>query len=422
MKLSQLQAAGKSCRAPVELPAMDDEEEEICLERLKEMVDEPAIVRVANLIISQAIYDNATAIHIEQDAQEGRVRYRVNGVLHLVMAPPKHIFRALFARLKIMSNMDVTECRIPQDGLIHLRHEDRDYDLRVSSLPGQHGEKIVLKVWPADPQALDDYDLARLHMSPVNLQHFQRLLQCPHGLVLVSGPAGSGRTTMLYSCLRFLSDESRSLLSVEEDIRMKLPWVQQLKAESKMGLTVAYALRSLLRQDADVIAVDSIGDSEAARYALEAATGRQLVLAGIYASGAAQSLRRLIEMYSEPFVAARGAIGAVALRLARRLCPHCRQAYQPSSAALAALGLSDGPLYDARGCGQCRQTGVLGQCGLHEVMLVTEAQREVLLGRGSLEELRAAAAPSFVSLRQDGMSKVQQGLISPEEFVRVLGD
>jgi type IV pilus assembly protein PilB len=386
------------------------------------MVDEPDIVRVANLIISQAIYDNATAVHLEQDAQAGRVRYRVHGVLHVVMEPPKHIFPALLARLKIMSNMDVTQCRIPQDGRIHLRHDDRDYDLRVSTMPGQHGEKMVLKVWPADPQALEGYDLAKLHLSPVNRGHLQRLLECSQGLVLVGGPAGSGRTTMLYSCLRFLSDESRSLLSIEEYVHRKLPWVQQMTAKSKMGLTVASALRSLLRQDSDVIAVDSVRDSEAARYALEAATSRQLVLAGSYASGAAGGLLNLIDMYSEPFLVARGAIGAVALRLARRLCPHCRQAYQPSSAALAALGLSDGPLYQAQGCGQCRQTGVLGQCGLHEVMLVTEAQRDVLLSRGTLDELRAAASPAFVPLREDGLSKVQQGLISPEEFLRVLGD
>lgn len=392
------------------------------LDKLLEMADDPAVVRLLNLLIFQAINENATAIHLEQDAQEGRVRYRVDGVLHVVMAPPKSVFPALFARLKTMSNMDVTESRLAQDGLLHLQHEGKDYDLRVSSLPGQDGEKMVLKLWRTDPAALQGYDLAQLHLSPQNLQKLQRLLHSPQGLVVVCGPPGSGRTTMLYSCLRFLGDDSRSLLSIETNVRMKLPWVQQVKAESKLGMTVAYALRSFLRQDLDVIAVDEILDSETARYSLEAATGRHLVLAGSHASGAAQSLQRLVEMYSAPYLVARGAIGALAIRLARRLCPHCCEPYQPSKAALAALGLSDGPFYQAPGCGQCRQSGVLGQCGLHEVMLFREEQREVLMRRGSLAELQAAAAPSFLSLRQDGLSKVQQGLISPEEFIRILGE
>ena len=401
---------------------MSDHNDEPSPEELRHLADEPPIVRVVNLIISQAINDGATAVHIEQNASEGRVRFRVDGRLHGVMEPPKQIFPALVARLKIMALMDIAERRIAQEGLLHLTHEARNFQVRVSSMPGHFGEKIVLRLQKADPADLADFDLTRLGMSPANQQRLRALLNRPHGLCLVGGWRRSGTSTLLYACLTHLNEEGRGLVSIEDEVELQLPWVHQVTVNSRVGLTRATALRSFLRQDPDVMMVGILHDGESARYALEAALSRHLVLAGCYCDEAAQSLRRLLQMHLDPFLVASGVTGSVSVRLARRLCPHCREAYQPSEGTLAVLGLPHGPLYRAPGCDQCRQTGILGQVGLHEVLCPNDTQREVLLRDGSLGDLRRAHSPDFVSLRQDAQSKLQTGLISPEEFVRIVDD
>ena len=388
----------------------------------EEGIDDPAIVQLAELTISQALRDRATAIHLERDSNQSRVRYRIDGLLHCVMEPPHRIFPTVLACLKRMAGMDVAETRVPQDGLITLTHEQRSYELRASTLPGLHGEKLVLKIQAVDAQALESYDLARLGFSSCNLRRLHSLLNRPYGFCVVGGGNRSGKTTFFYSCLRQLHQESRSLMAVEEEVTLQLPWVHQILTNHRVGLTTTAALRSGRRQDTDVIMVGNLLDNESLRYCLEAALSHRLVLAGCYCSEAAESLRHLLDRHVEPYLLASGLIGSVALRMARRLCPHCREPFEPSAASLAALGCPKGPLYQAGGCEHCSGRGHLGVCCLQEVLLPSEAQREILLRRGSLEELRRALPEDFETLRQDGLAKLQQGLLSPEEFVRVLQD
>ncbi|MFN8610716.1 MAG: GspE/PulE family protein [Vulcanimicrobiota bacterium] len=400
----------------------DDAYEPAEFEQLQEMVNEATIVRAVNLIISQALNDKAWSIHLEQEENQGRVRYRVDGQLFTVMEPPKQAFPAILTRLKIMANMDIADARHPQDGLIHLNHDGIDYDLLASCSPGLHGEKMVLRISLARVRRLEDCQLSELDLSPASWQHLSGLLQRRAGLCLVAGVCGSGRTTLLYSCLRHLNQDNRCLHSIEDDLAVRLPWVHQVKVDRRQGLSTAQLLRVFMRQDPDVIMVGALSDRETASLALEAAVSGHLVLAESSGFDAASSLQRLIDFPVEPFMVASAVIGAVGLRLARRLCAHCREPFAPSPAALGSLGSPRGPFFRAAGCAHCQQRGFSGRCGLHEVLVPGEAQREVLLSRGSLQQIRQAAPADFVSLRQDGLQKVAQGLISPEEFLRIFGD
>ena len=279
---------------------------------------------------------------------------------------------------------------------------------------------MVLQLSRSDEQGLERFDLARLGLSPENLARLKRLLNRRHGLVVVAGGWHSGKTTALYSCLRHLENPERNLVSIEDGIRFRLPGVNQVALHHRAGLIFSSALRASLRQDPDVILVGVLHDSETSRLALEAALERHLVLAGSYAGSAAEAISRFAYMGMEPFKVAGAVSGAMAIRLARKLCVQCRKAYKPSPAAEAALGIG-GPHYTADGCEFCTQRGYRGLVGLQEVMALSAQQREVLLRRGSTEEL-VAAASDFVPLKEDGSQKTADGLISPEELVRVISD
>jgi len=401
----------------------DEIEEEIALDKLKELVDEAPIVRVVNLIISQAINDKASDIHIEPEARSVRVRYRVDGVLHDVMSPPKHIQAPMVSRIKIMSTMDIAERRIPQDGKIHLRHDGREFDLRVSTVPTIHGEKVVMRILDKGSVMLG---LNKLGFSEENQRLFEDIVEKPYGMILVTGPTGSGKSTTLYSCLNKLNTGTTNILTIEDPVEYQLPGVNQVQVNTKANLTFASALRSFLRQDPDIIMVGEIRDQETARIAVEAALTGHLVLSTLHTNDAAGAVSRLIEMGVEPFLVASSVIGVLGQRLARTICPNCKESYAPTPEAVKRFGLSmysDSELsfYRGRGCDHCKMTGYRGRTGIHEIMPMTDRVRGLVLHRSSTAEIKQAATEDGMRVMQeDGVNKVLAGVTSMEECLRVV--
>ncbi len=401
----------------------DEVEEEIALDKLKELVDEAPIVRVVNLIISQAINDKASDIHIEPEARSVRVRYRVDGVLHDVMSPPKHIQAPMVSRIKIMASMDIAERRIPQDGKIHLRHDGREFDLRVSTVPTIHGEKVVMRILDKGSVMLG---LNKLGFSEENQRLFEDVVERPYGMILVTGPTGSGKSTTLYSCLNKLNTGTTNILTIEDPVEYQLPGVNQVQVNTKANLTFASALRSFLRQDPDIIMVGEIRDQETARIAVEAALTGHLVLSTLHTNDASGAVSRLVEMGVEPFLVASSVIGVLGQRLARTICPNCKEAYTPAPEAVKRFGLamySDSELsfYRGRGCDHCKMTGYRGRTGIHELMPMSDRVRGLVLHRSSTAEIKQAAMEEGMrTMQDDGLNKVLAGITSMEECLRVV--
>ncbi len=401
----------------------DDVEDEIALDKLKELVDEAPIVRVVNLIISQAINDKASDIHIEPEVRTVKVRYRVDGVLHDVMTPPKHIQAPMVSRIKIMANMDIAERRIPQDGKIHLRHDGREFDLRVSTVPTIHGEKVVMRILDKGSVMLG---LNKLGFSEANQAKFESIVEKPYGMILVTGPTGSGKSTTLYSCLNKLNTGLTNILTIEDPVEYQLPGVNQVQVNPKANLTFASALRAFLRQDPDIIMVGEIRDAETANIAVEAALTGHLVLSTLHTNDAAGAVSRLVEMGVEPFLVASSVIGVLGQRLARTICPNCKEAVSASPEAIKKFGLSmfadsDISFSHGRGCDNCKMTGYRGRTGIHEIMTMSDRVRSLVLNRASTAEIKQAAVEEGMSTMQDdGLAKVLAGTTSMEECLRVV--
>lgn len=401
----------------------DIEENEIAIDKLKELVDEAPIVRVVNLIISQAINDHASDIHIEPEAKNVKVRYRVDGVLHDVMNPPKHIQAPMVSRIKIMSSMDIAERRIPQDGKIHLRHDGREFDLRVSTVPCVHGEKVVMRILDRGSVMLG---LNKLGFSDINQRMFEDIVDKPYGMILVTGPTGSGKSTTLYSCLNRLNTGLTNIMTIEDPVEYQLPGINQVQVNTKADLTFASALRAFLRQDPDIIMVGEIRDEETAKIAVEAALTGHLVLSTLHTNDAAGAVSRLIEMGVEPFLVASSVIGILAQRLARTICPNCKEPFEPSPEAVRRFGLSmysDSQLnfYKGRGCDNCKMTGYKGRTGIHEILTITDRLRALILHRSSTAEIKQAAIEEGMrTMQDDGLSKIISGKTSMEECLRVV--
>lgn len=370
--------------------------EEVSFEALKEMIDEPPIVRVVNLIISQAINDAASAIHIDPGERESRVRYRVDGLLHEVMNPPRHVHLPVTARLKVMAGLDMAERRIPQDGKILLTHDGKKFDLRVSVLPCAYGEKVVLRIQPSESMLA----LEELGFAPSLLADWRALLQQPRGLILVSGPSGSGKSTTLRASLAGLESAGRSLLSIEDPVGPRLPGVSQVQVNNRVGLTVGSALRSALRADPEVVMVGLLHGSEAAALAVDAAGGRCLVLAGCYHYSAAGAVEQLLHHLGiEPYLVAMALRGSLHQRLVRRVCPECKLA----------------------GCDRCKQAGYRGQLGVQELLRNSPALSHLMQERATGAKLHELACQEgMVPLREDGQRKVDQGLTTLEELLRAV--
>ncbi len=404
------------------LDAQADEQED--LSAVHEVTEEAPIVRFVNLLITQAIQDGASDIHLEPTETDLRVRFRIDGVLHEVMRAPRHIRSGVISRLKIMSDINIAERRIPQDGRLSVTAHGRKIDLRVATLPTVWGEKVVMRILDNSTTRLG---LADLGFSQFNYDRYAKSFFKPYGMILVTGPTGSGKSTTLYATLNIVNRPEVNIITVEDPVEYRLPGVNQVQTNAKAGLTFASALRSILRSDPDIVLIGEIRDHETAQIAVEAALTGHLVLSTLHTNDAASAVTRLTEMGIEPFLVGSALDCVLAQRLARRLCSKCKEPYVPSPETLVAAGFPwvDGErlptLYRAVGCSICAKTGYKGRMALHEVMPVTEQIERLTVEHASVAKIGAAAvAEGMISLRLDGMSKVLAGHTSLDEVLRVV--
>jgi type IV pilus assembly protein PilB len=402
------------------LEADDDED----LSNLKEVVEDAPIVKYVNLLITQAIQDRASDIHLEPTEHKLVVRYRIDGVLHEVMKSPKNIQSGVISRLKIMSDINIAERRIPQDGRLSVQHQGKKIDLRVATLPTVWGEKIVMRVLDNSNTRMELTDLG---FSQHNYGVYGESFIKPYGMILVTGPTGSGKSTTLYATLNQIARPEVNVITVEDPVEYRIPGINQVQVNSKAGLTFASALRSILRCDPDIVLIGEIRDHETAQIAVEAALTGHLVLSTLHTNDAPSAVTRLTEMGLEPFLVGSALDCVLAQRLARRLCPKCKEAYEPTPEALvqARFPWHDGEpiptLYRASGCSACSKTGYKGRLALHEVMAVSETIERLAVERASAAAItEAARAEGMESLRDDGLAKVAQGVTTLDEILRVV--
>jgi type IV pilus assembly protein PilB len=385
--------------------------------------EDAPIVRFVNGLIEQAIENRASDLHLEPSEDDLRVRFRIDGVLHEVDTVPRAVQSALISRLKIMSGVDITERRVPQSGRITVELNQRRIDLRVATLPTVWGEKIVLRV--LDTGGID-LDLKRLGFTDVNYERFSTSFAKPHGMVLVTGPTGSGKSTTLYATLTEISKPAINIITVEDPVEYRLPGVNQVQVNHKAGLTFAAVLPAILRSDPDVVLIGEIRDGVTAQLAIEASLTGHLVLSTLHTNDAPSAVTRLIEMGIEPFLVGSSLDCVMAQRLARRLCPWCKEPYAPTRAELGAarwpFGLIEAPteMYRAKGCRSCAGTGYRGRVALHEVMPVSEEIEKLAVERASAHEIqRVATSEGMEELRTDGLRKAAAGETTLAEVLRV---
>ncbi len=400
-----------------------DNETEVSESQLRELVDEAPVVRLSNLILGQAVKDGASDIHIEPTREGMRVRYRIDGILQEQMQLPKKVQQSLVSRIKIMASMDIAEKRAPQDGRISLMVEGKQWDYRVSTLPSVFGEKVVLRV--LDKSAIS-VGLHRLGIMPKTLEQFENLIQRTYGIILVTGPTGSGKSTTLYSVLSKLNSTEKNILTIEDPVEYELPGITQVGVNPRAGLTFAAGLRCMLRQDPNIIMVGEIRDGETALIAVEAALTGHLVLSTLHTNDAPGAIARLLDMEVEPFLISSAVVGVLAQRLARVICPRCKMAYQPPMDAVRRLGLTSEntqgvKFYRGRGCEYCKGTGYKGRTGIYELMAVNDEVRDLALNRESGHRIREAAIRNgMVTLKSDATEKVLLGITTLEETLRVI--
>ena len=395
------------------------------LSKLGDFVDDDApIVRYVNLLVTQAITDRASDIHIEPTEHDLRVRYRIDGVLHEMQRSPKNITGGVTSRVKIMSDIDIAEKRKPQDGRMSVVHNGRKIDLRVATLPTVWGEKIVMRILDNSTASLDLRDLSFLDH---NYETYKESYTKPYGMILVTGPTGSGKSTTLYATLNAVSKPEINVITVEDPVEYRLAGINQVQMNPKAGLTFAAALRSILRSDPDVVLLGEIRDHETAQIAIEAALTGHLVLSTLHTNDAPSAVTRLTEMGIEPFLVGSALDCVVAQRLARRLCPKCKVPYQPSPGEMEAARFPWMPgepipeLFRPGGCTACSKTGYKGRLALHEVMRVTEDIERLAVAHSSAAEIASKALKQgMISLRDDGWHKVALGQTSIEEILRVV--
>jgi type IV pilus assembly protein PilB len=394
------------------------------LATLREVTEDAPIVKLANLIIRQAVQDRASDIHIEPTEHDLRIRYRIDGVLHEVMRPPRRVQSGLISRLKIMADMNIAEKRIPQDGRLSANIAGKQVDLRVATLPTVYGEKVVMRVLDKGTSLLDLKDLGFL---PQTLKRYETMFHKPYGTILVTGPTGSGKSTTLYATLNQLNDPSKNIITVEDPVEYRLAGINQVQVHPKAGLTFAAALRTILRADPDILLVGEIRDRETAVIAMEAALTGHLVLSTLHTNDAASTPTRLIEMGLEPYLVSSSVDCVVAQRLIRRLCERCKVAYFPTSSDLDALGIDteieEPPeeLYQTVGCQQCSNTGYNGRFALHEVLLLSDELKTMVAERAHNEDIKKVAiAQGMYTLRRSGLTHVRLGNTSVEELLRVV--
>ena len=389
------------------------------IEDLLESQDDAPVIRLINALFTQALREGASDIHIEPFETRSVVRLRIDGTLRDLIEPARALHGAIVSRVKIMAQLDIAEKRLPQDGRITLRVAGKPVDVRVSTIPTGHGERVVLRL--LDKQA-GRLDLTRLGMDDATLAHMDRLILEPHGIVLVTGPTGSGKTTTLYAALSRLDAAALNIMTVEDPIEYDLDGISQTQVNTRIEMSFARALRTILRQDPDVVMIGEIRDLETAQIAVQASLTGHLVFATLHTNDAVSAVTRLVDMGVEPFLLASSLIGVGAQRLVRRLCLECRKPFAADAAQLRVLGLApiDGTLYSAKGCGACNGSGYRGRTGIYELLTVDDELRRLIHDRTSEQALRAhVLSRGMRSLRDDGMRWAAQGVISLEEVVRV---
>ncbi len=380
------------------------------------------IIRLADLILDRAIQDRASDVHIEPVDAEVRVRYRIDGVLHTAMTVPRQAHAPLVSRFKVMARMDVAERRLPQDGSFQLSADGRTVDFRVATIPLADGERVAIRLLDKSQAIMS---LTQLGMEDATLARYERLIGLPYGIVLVSGPTGSGKTTTLVSSIALLNSEDRNIITVEDPIEYQIPGVSQMPVHPRAGLTFANALRAIVRQDPDIIMVGEIRDVETAEIAVHASLTGHLVFSTIHTNDAPSVVTRLLDMGIEPFLIASSLAGALAQRLVRVLCPRCKRPAEPGPEVEAALraAVGDGSALEVcgpEGCVHCRYTGYAGRCGIFELLVMSERIRHLVVRRASAAELAAAArAEGMQTMRESGLRLAARGITTVQEVFRV---
>ena len=423
--LERLYGQGKSALGTLvgDVEQRDDLAFDADIQQLKDLASEAPVIRLVSLIITNALETRASDIHIEPFENRLIVRYRIDGVLHEIESPPKKLGPAVISRVKIMANLDIAERRLPQDGRIRLRAQGKEIDLRVSTVPTMHGESVVMRILDKGGVALD---FKRLGFEDDTLKRFLDVLLEPHGILLGTGPTGSGKTTTLYTALDRLNKPDVKILTVEDPVEYQMPGINQIQVKPQIDLTFANALRSIVRQDPDVIMIGEIRDLETAQIAVQSALTGHLVLSTVHTNDAPSTVNRLLDMGVEDYLLTSTVIGIQAQRLVRTLCPECNESYVALPELVDELGLAklanggDITLYRAKGCKQCANTGYMGRISIIEMMPMSDGIRTLVMRHATATELRAQAIKDgMVTMYEDGMRKALRGVTTFEEVLRV---
>ncbi|MEM7181826.1 MAG: type II secretion system ATPase GspE [Spirochaetota bacterium] len=388
-----------------------------------DMSNDAPIIKMVNVILSQGVSERASDIHIEAYEKTVTVRYRVDGILHKVLSPPKSYHAGIVSRIKIMSNLNIAENRLPQDGRIKLKLAGKDIDIRVSTIPCQYGERVVMRLLNKTDQK---YSLDMMGFTQHLMDPYRKLIYQPHGIILVTGPTGSGKSTTLYSSLTELNTPERNIITCEDPVEYQIDGISQMQMQEKIGMTFATGLRAILRQDPDVVMVGEIRDEETARIAIQASLTGHLVFSTLHTNDAASAATRLIDMGIEQYLITSTVLGFIAQRLVRRICTDCRTSYEPDDKELESLGLrredlQDGKLFKGAGCSKCMGTGYKGRIGIYELLVMnSEIKKAILRGADASELNDIAIATGMENLRRYGLGKVIEGVTTPDEILRVV--
>ena len=386
-----------------------------------EMMDEAPVIRLVNQVLVQAVKEHASDIHVEPYEQDVVIRFRKDGVLHEVLRLPKRLHAAIASRIKIMGNLNIAEKRLPQDGRIRRVVAGKEIDIRLSTVPTSFGERLVMRILDRSSTVLD---LAELGLEPEDFKVVDDLIHRPHGIILVTGPTGSGKTTTLYAALTRINTPDKNILTIEDPVEYQIDGIGQMQVNPKIDFTFASGLRASLRQDPDVILVGEIRDRETAEIAVQASLTGHLVFSTLHTNDAASAFTRLIDMGVEPFLIASSVLAVIAQRLVRKVCPVCRRPYEPTEGELRALGIEkrmpQDVFYKAVGCDECLGTGYSGRIAIYEILVVDEVIRELIMKRADASTIkRVAMERGMHTLRQDGIRKFRKGITTAEEVMRV---
>jgi general secretion pathway protein E len=424
--LERLYGSGKSAQSQI-IGDVETRVDELAfdadIQQLKDLASEAPVIRLVSLLITNALEMRASDIHVEPFENRLHVRYRIDGVLHDVESPPKRLSAAVISRIKIMANLDIAERRLPQDGRIRLRVQGKEIDLRVSTVPTMHGESVVMRILDKGGVALD---FERLGFESDTLKRFLDALMQPHGILLVTGPTGSGKTTTLYTALDRLNQPDVKILTVEDPVEYQMAGINQIQVKPQIDLTFANALRSIVRQDPDVIMIGEIRDLETAQIAVQSALTGHLVLSTVHTNDAPSTMNRLLDMGVEDYLLTSTIVGILAQRLVRTLCPHCKETYIALPELVEEINLrrftdaKDITLWHAKGCHQCANTGYIGRISILEMLPITDTLRSMVMKHATATDLRAEAIrEGMLTMYEDGLRKALRGVTTFEEVLRV---